>query len=120
MQHVVSGVLLGHDAQCHAGGHLIFIYGIRFNAKHLSIAVPFVHMGAALCTLANFRREGCLISVPLLICVGSASAALAVWLMWRKALAESSSRRSSRGVSGVLAQRAQLSEQPLTDPANWQ
>lgn len=98
---------------------MIFIYGLRFGPRPLSVAVPVVHMGAALSTLANFQAGGCLISVPLLLCVGSASATLAIWLLWRKALAKSSSGRSSGRVSGMLAQHSQPSVQPLTDPTNW-
>ena len=61
----------------------MFIYGIKFRVWPYAVAVPLLHLSASLLTLLNMRENGCTITVPVLLCVGLLTGALAAWLMWQ-------------------------------------
>lgn len=62
---------------------MVFIYGIKFRVWPYAAAVPLLHFGASLLTLLNLRDDGCTITVPILLCAGLLTGALAAWLMWQ-------------------------------------
>lgn len=50
------------------------------------VYVPCMHLGAALLSLLNMRRDGCLVAMPLLLGIGALNMAYAAQLCWRKAV----------------------------------
>lgn len=64
----------------------MFIHAMRKRSYPLAALVPVVHLAAACLTLANFRPDGCLATVPILLGAGVLMGCLAAFLAWRLAL----------------------------------
>mmetsp|Transcript_9328 Transcript_9328/g.16507 ORF Transcript_9328/g.16507 Transcript_9328/m.16507 type:complete len:287 (+) Transcript_9328:67-927(+) len=81
------------------GCMVISFYGLQERNWLLIVYPPAMHLGASMLTLANFRRNGCLFVMPLLLVLGAGTAFYATKLGWKAVTgldATSAARTSQR------------------------
>jgi len=66
------------------GGTIVAFGGLEAGNFKQGIVPPIAHGAAALLTLINFFRNGCLISIPLLLVIGGIMSAWAGQMWWSK------------------------------------
>ena len=82
--YVVSALITLGFSMFHTFSTIVFFDGLSGKNTVQSIAPPLTHLIAALLTLANFRKDGCLATVPLLLLIGIMSVIWAASITWKE------------------------------------